>query len=58
MDVICVSSLMLFPISETRTSLYQSFFLQKTVYNKIVRFLDYLNRCKVLYVYVDINVLV
>ena len=34
------------------------FFLQKIVYNKIVRFLDYLNCCKVLHVYVGITVLV
>ena len=33
-------------------------FLQKIVYNKIVRSLDYLNRCKVLYKYVDIIVFV
>ena len=32
-------------------------FLQKKLYNKIVRSLDYLNRCEVLYVYVDITVL-
>ena len=34
------------------------FFLQKIVYNKIVRSLEYLNQCKVLYLYVDITVLV
>ena len=34
------------------------FFLPKIVYNKIVRSLDYLNQCKVLYVYVNITVLV
>ena len=34
------------------------FFLQKIVYNKIVRSLDYLNRRKVLYVYIDNTVLV
>ena len=34
-------------------------FLKKIVYNKIVRSLDYLNRCKVfLYVHVNITVLV
>ena len=49
---------MLFSISKTRTPSCQSFFLQKVVYNKIVRSLDYLNQCKVLYVYVDITVLV
>ena len=49
---------MLFSISKTRTPSCQSFFLQKIVYNKIVRSLDYLNQCKVLYVYVDITVLV
>ena len=51
---------MLFSISKARTRSSQSqfFSLQKIVYNKIVRSLDYLKRCKVLYVYVDINVLV
>ena len=51
---------MLFSISKARTRSSQSqfFTLQKIVYNKIVRSLDYLKRCKVLYVYVDINVLV
>ena len=34
------------------------FFYKKLLYNQIVRSLDYLNQCKVLYVYVDINVLV
>ena len=34
------------------------FFFKKIVYNKIVRSLDYLNQCKVLYVYIDITVLV
>ena len=34
------------------------FVLKKIVYNKIVRSMDFLNRCKVLYVYVDITVLV
>ena len=33
-------------------------FLQKIVYNKIGRSLDYLNQFKVLYAYVDITVLV
>ena len=51
---------MLFSISKARTRSSQSqfFSLPKIVYNKIVRSLDYLKRCKVLYVYVDINVLV
>ena len=57
-DFICVSSVMLLSISKTKTGSCQSFFLQKIVYNKIVRSLDYLNRCKVLYVYVDNTVLV
>ena len=33
-------------------------FLQKDLYDKVVISLDYLNRCKILYVYVDITVLV
>ena len=49
---------MLFSIFKARTRLYQSFFYRKILYNKIVRSLDYLNRCKVLYVYADITVLV
>ena len=49
---------MLFLISKTRTRSCQSFFYKRIVYNKIVRSLDYLNQCKVLYVYVDITVLV
>ena len=47
---------MLFSISKTRS--YQSFFYKKILYNKKVRSLDYLNGCKVLYVYADITVLV
>ena len=35
-----------------------SILFYKNLNNKIVRSLDYLNRCKVLYVYVDITVLV
>ena len=34
------------------------FFLQKILPNKIAKSLDYLNWCKVLYLYVDITVLV
>ena len=35
-----------------------SIFFYKILNNKILRSLDYLNRCKVLYVHVDITVLV
>ena len=47
---------MLLSISKTITR--QSFFYKQIVYNKVVRSLDYLNRCKILYAYVDITVLV
>ena len=49
---------MLFSISKARTRLCQSFSYKKIVYNNKVRSLGYLNRCKILYVYVDITVLV
>ena len=49
---------MLFSISKKRTRSCQSFFYKTIVYNKVVGSLDYLNRCKVLYVYVDVTVLV
>ena len=45
---------MLFSISKTKSRSWQSFFYTKNEYNKIVRSTDYLNWCKVLYVYVDI----
>ena len=38
---------MLFSISKISTRSCQSSFYKKVVYNKIVRSLDYLNRCKV-----------
>ena len=45
---------MLFSISKTKSRSWQSFFYTKNEYNKIVRSTDYLNWCKVLYVYADI----
>ena len=39
-----------------KNTFMSTFFDKKIVYNKIARSIDYLNRCKVLYVYVDITV--
>ena len=39
-----------------KNTFMSTFFGKKFVYNKIARSIDYLNRYKVLYVYVDITV--